>query len=292
MSNTSIVAMPNVHCFSSSPNYFYDFVKSIPILTAEEEYELFEDYRVKECLEAAHKLVLHNLRYVHFITRKYDGYSLPYSDIVQEGIIGLMKSIKAFDHKVGVRLMSYSTHFIEGEVKVYIMANYNMVKIPSTKSCKKLFFNLRKNLSQTYQISNSEVHDLSLKLGVSEAEIHDFAIRLSGGCDLSIESPQSNGSSSDDVDSYNMYDFLSTGETLEDHLIECEQSLMLDYVREAMDNLSDREKNIINDRFLAEDKKTLQQLSNEYGVSMERVRQIEINAIKKIKSVLQTSGVV
>lgn len=260
----------------------------------DEEYELFEQYRVKDDLDAVNKLILHNLRYVHHVASGYYGYSVPYPDMVQEGIIGLMKGIKAFDHKLGIKLMSYATHFIEGEIKMYIMSNYNIIKIPSSKTCKKLFFNLRKHLSETYHISNDEVKDAAIKLGINEREIHDFATRLTANHEMSIETHTASGLSQDwdSDDGMGLRDVLTNNITLEDSLIEDEQSLMLGYVSDALENLNDRERNIIHDRFLVEDKKTLQQLSVEYGVSIERIRQLESNAIKKVKSVLQTNGAV
>lgn len=290
MSNIVNIKRLDIMSFSSSPKYFYEFIQNIPILTKEEESELIEDMNVKGCLEAAHKLIIHNLRYVHFITHKYSGYGIPYEDLVQEGIIGLMHSIKKFDPTNGVNLITYASHLIEGAIKKYIITNWNMVKITTTHDNKKLFFNLRKYLSNNNHPTKQEIETASLELGVSKDEIVDFAQRMNYG-ESSLDYTQSY-EDSDDYMGPSISDILTDGVTIEDKMAEYDRMKLLDAITESMDALTQKEKEIIEARYMIDDRKTLSELSHTYGVSMERIRQIEVSAIKKIKNNLALCGAV
>ncbi len=290
MSNLVNIKQLNMTTFGSSPHYFYEFIKNIPILTHEQEIELFTDMNVKGCLEAAHKLIIHNLRYVYMVCNNNRGYKLPYEDMVQEGIIGLMKGIKNFDATKGVPLVGYATHYIENAVREYIITNWNMVKITTTHENKRLFFNLRKHVSDFKHPSTHEVKTASLKLGVSEKEIVSFTQRLGYG-ECSIDSPPL-GIEYDDSYGITLGDTLTDDSTIEDNLMRMDELKTLDAVNDALSLLNDREKEIIELRYLNNERKTLNELSHTYGVSTERIRQIELNAIKKIKTTLASCGVV
>lgn len=289
MSNIINLQRFNITTFNSSPKYFYDYVKDIPILTKEQECELVSDMNVKECLEAAHKLVIHNLRYVHSITHKYSGYNLPYEDLVQEGVIGLMKAIKNFDMTFGVGLCTHAKYYIESAIKEYIVNNWNIIKITSTPENRKLFFNIRKHIQNPMNPTKLEIEDASLKLGIKEKEIRDFSQRLHNG-ECSIDEPVTydNGDGHTDLI---LADIMTDDVTIEDQLLSLENDKVLDAVHEALCELNQREKDIIASRYLI-DNKTLTDLSKIYGISTERVRQIEKNAITKIKKTLSSTGVV
>lgn len=262
-------------------------LKSVPMLTVEEERALAEQLRSEEDLDAARKLVMSHLRFVVHIAHSYRGYGLPHADLIQEGNIGLMKAVKRFDPDVGVRLVSFAVHWIRAEIHEYILRNWRIVKVATTKSQRKLFFNLRGAKKRLGWMNNQEVHKVAEDLGVSVKDVLEMETRLSTS-DSAFDGP---------MDSDDDGDILSPAGYLEDRRFEPayinEEEDWTDYgnqqLYDAMSQLDDRSRHIVTERWLQEEKSTLQQLANQYNVSAERIRQIEQNAMGKLRKSLGDS---
>ena len=260
-------------------------VNSIPVLTAAEERALAERLQQQGDLEAARQLVMSHLRFVVHIARSYAGYGLPQADLIQEGNIGLMKAVKRFDPSVGVRLVSFAVHWIKSEIHEFVLRNWRMVKVATTKAQRKLFFNLRKAKKHLGWFSGEEVRAVADDLGVSPQEVVEMEARMSGH-DVAFD-----GYDDDDGDgvAYAPDHYLEDknsdlAATFESDNWEqrAEQKLVL-----AMQGLDERSQYIVKRRWLDEDKATLQELADLYSVSAERVRQLEKNALKRLKDVLE-----
>ena len=260
-------------------------VNSIPMLTAEKERELAEQLQNHGDLEAARQLVMSHLRFVVHIARNYSGYGLPQADLVQEGNIGLMKAVKRFDPTVGVRLVSFAVHWIKAEIHEYVLRNWRMVKVATTKAQRKLFYNLRKNKKRLGWFNQDEVRTVANELGVSPEDVTEMEARMSGQ-DHSFD-----GYDDDDCESN-----FAPAQYLEDKSSDLaavyENSNWDNHAEHrltyALQGLDERSQQIIRARWLDEDNKlTLQELADRYGVSAERVRQLEKNALKKLKDVLE-----
>jgi RNA polymerase sigma-32 factor len=259
-------------------------VGRIPLLTGERERELAERFRRDNDLNAARELVLSHLRFVVRVARGYAGYGLPQADLIQEGNIGLMKAVKRFDPNVGVRLVSFAVHWIRAEIHEYILRNWRIVKIATTKAQRKLFFNLRTAKKRLGWLNSQEVNEVAADLGVSPATVVEMEERLSAH-DPSFD-PY------DDSDDEHVY--VAPSESLGDTRFE--PSAIAEASQEESDNetnlhtalarLDERSRDIVTRRWLDEDKATLQELAAHYAVSAERIRQLEKNAFKKIKDVL------
>jgi len=255
-------------------------VHRIPVLAADEEHDLAQRYREDEDLDAARKLVMSHLRFVVHVARGYSGYGLQMSDLIQEGNIGLMKAVKRFDPDHGVRLVSFAVHWIRAEMHEFILRNWRIVKVATTKAQRKLFFNLRKSKKRLGWMNMEEVRGIAKDLGVPEATVLEMESRLSGR-DIGFDAPTE---SDDDAPP-------APVAYLEDHgadpylqLADADQEEhQLDTLQHAMAKLDDRTRDIIRRRWLAEDKATLQDLADDYGVSAERIRQLEANAMKKMR---------
>jgi RNA polymerase sigma-32 factor len=255
-------------------------VHRIPVLGVEEEQELAHRYRDDEDLDAARKLVMSHLRFVVHVARGYSGYGLQMADLIQEGNIGLMKAVKRFDPDHGVRLVSFAVHWIRAEMHEFILRNWRIVKVATTKAQRKLFFNLRKSKKRLGWMNMTEVRAVAKDLGVPEATVLEMESRLSGR-DVGFDAP--NESNDDAPPAPVAY--------LEDHgadpylkLADADQEAhQLGTLQRALAKLDDRTRDIIRRRWLAEDKATLQDLADEYGVSAERIRQLEANAMKKMR---------
>ncbi len=257
-------------------------VNAIPVLSAEDEQELARRYRDNEDLEAARQLVLSHLRFVVHIARSYNGYGLQQADLIQEGNVGLMKAVKRFDPDVGVRLISFAVHWIKAEIHEFVLRNWRIVKVATTKAQRKLFFNLRGSKKRLGWFNNGEVSAVAKDLGVSEAEVRRMEGRLNAR-DMAFDAP-----AADDDDSANF----APAQFLEDHSMDPAavyekdnwQSHHETKLISAMKNLDDRSQDIVKRRWLDDDKATLQELADKYSVSAERVRQLEKNAMKKLKA--------
>jgi RNA polymerase sigma-32 factor len=275
-SNTDLMAISE----QSLDSYIHT-IKAIPVLSADEEQELAERLYNEGDLEAARKLVISHLRFVLYIAHSYRGYGLPLSDLIQEGNIGLMKAVKRFDPKVGVRLVSFAVHWIRAEIHEFILRNWRIVKVVTTKAQRKLFFNLRSMKKRLGWLSQEEVENVAKDLGVSSRDVVEMEKRMSMQ-DVPFDAP---------VDSDDDEEVFAPSAYLEDHRYDpakqVEQYEWDEYnhnqLQLAFGQLDARSQDILQKRWLTEDKATLQDLANHYKVSAERIRQIENNAIKKLK---------
>ena len=251
-----------------------------PILSAEQEKELAERDYYDEDLEAAKQLILSHMRFVIHIARGYLGYGLPLADLIQEGNIGLMKAVKRFDPNVGVRLVSFAVHWVKAEIHEYVLKNWRIVKVATTKAQRKLFFNLRKNKHRLAWFNEDEIQKVADDLGVSPQEVREMESRMTGQ-DLGFDLPVGE----DDSEAYTPSMYLEDNSTnfadeLEDEEQMGEATAQLAY---ALSTLDERSQDIIKTRWLDENKATLQELADKYNISAERVRQLENAALKKIK---------
>jgi RNA polymerase sigma-32 factor len=263
---------------------YVDAVSRIPVLSREDEHELATRYRREEDLDAARQLVLSHLRFVVHIARGYHGYGLPLGDLVQEGNVGLMKAVKRFDPAVGVRLVSFAVHWIRAEIHEYVLRNWRLVKIATTKAQRKLFFNLRKYKRSLGWLSAEETQAVARDLGVSPAEVTEMERRLSSR-DLSYDpAPDAD----DEDESYSPSAYLPAPDS--DPAVAVERAEwdddVTDKVAHAMSQLDARSQAVLRARWMTDQKATLHELADQYGVSAERIRQIEANAIKKLRKLV------
>ncbi|MBB3276006.1 MULTISPECIES: RNA polymerase sigma factor RpoH [unclassified Pseudoxanthomonas] len=258
-------------------------VHQIPVLTVDDEQALARRFRDGEDLDAARELVHSHLRFVVHVARGYNGYGLPLGDLIQEGNIGLMKAVKRFDPDMGVRLVSFAVHWIRAEMHEFILKNWRIVKVATTKAQRKLFFNLRKSKTRLGWMNAEEVSAVAKDLNVSEREVLEMESRLSGR-DIGFDAP---GDEDDDHAPPSPVSYLMAGDEDPSQAYERADSEdnQLELLREGLAGLDQRSRDIIKRRWLDADSKiTLQELADEYGVSAERIRQIEANALKKMKA--------
>ena len=262
---------------------YIDRVSQIPVLSKEDEIALAVRFRSEADLDAARQLVLSHLRFVVHIARGYLGYGLPMGDLVQEGNVGLMKAVKRFDPTVGVRLVSFAVHWIRAEIHEYVLRNWRLVKVATTKSQRKLFFNLRKMKKNLAWLSEAETAAVARDLGVDVADVREMEQRLSAR-DMSFDPTPD----SDEEEAYSPAMYLPASNA--DPAIEVENEEWEEDSTErlsmAMQKLDERSRSILKRRWMAEDKATLHELADEYGISAERVRQVESNAINKLKGLM------
>jgi RNA polymerase sigma-32 factor len=258
-------------------------VNSFPILTQSQEVEYARRYRRKDDLEAARHLVLSHLRVVVAIARGYTGYGLPQADLIQEGNIGLMKAVKRFDPERGVRLVSFAVHWIRAEIHEFILRNWRIVKVATTKAQRKLFFNLRSLKQDLGTMGSAEVQAVADQLGVKTHEVVEMETRL-GGQDVALEP-----AGDEDDESYAPIAYLAAEDAEPGRLIEQEQTARLrgEGLERALESLDPRSRRIIEARWLNEkESATLHDLAAEFGVSAERIRQIEAKAMSKMKGMI------
>ncbi|TCP97217.1 RNA polymerase RpoH-like sigma 32 subunit [Cricetibacter osteomyelitidis] len=252
-----------------------------PMLTAEEEKSLAERLYYNEDVEAAKKLILSHLRFVIHVARGYSGYGLPQADLIQEGNIGLMKAVKRFNPEIGVRLVSFAVHWIKAEIHEYVLRNWRIVKVATTKAQRKLFFNLRKTKQRLGWFSDNEVNMVADELGVSAQDVLEMESRMTGS-DVAFDLP----TDETEEETYSPALYLEDKNSnfaseLENENYENEAAEQLST---ALASLDARSQDIIKTRWLDENKATLQDLAAKYNISAERVRQLESNALKKLKS--------
>ncbi len=262
---------------------YVERVSRVPVLSREHELVLARRLREEGDLEAARELVMSHLRFVVHIARGYLGYGLPIGDLVQEGNVGLMKAVKRFDPDVGVRLVSFAVHWIRAEIHEYVLRNWRLVKVATTKAQRKLFFNLRKLKKNLGWLSESERHAVARDLGVSPQEVTEMEKRLSSR-DLSFDPVVE----SDDEDAYTPSMYLPAPDSDPALAAENEewQDATSDSVAAAFRTLDERSRDILTSRWMSEHKATLHELAERYGVSAERIRQIEANAIGKLRAIV------
>jgi RNA polymerase sigma-32 factor len=263
---------------------YLERVSRIPVLSREREQELAERFRQHNDLAAARELVLSHLRFVVHIARGYSGYGLPMNDLVQEGNIGLMKAVKRFDPSVGVRLVSFAVHWIRAEIHEHVLRNWRLVKVATTKAQRKLFFNLRRLKKNLAWLSADETRAVAKDLGVSPAEVTEMERRLSAR-DLSFDNA---GSEGDEDESYGPAAYLPAPDADPAEQAEREEwhSSSSEQLGAALARLDDRSRTILQRRWMTENKATLHELADEYGVSAERIRQIEAGAISRLRALL------
>jgi RNA polymerase sigma-32 factor len=272
----SLVALPPIGSLDS----YIQAVNRIPMLSAEEELTLARRFRDDDDLDAARTLVLAHLRLVVAIARGYLGYGLPHADLIQEGSVGLMKAVKRFDPERGVRLVSFAVHWIKAEIHEFILRNWRMLKIATTKAQRKLFFNLRSLRQDHGSMSEEAVRNVAEQLQVKPEEVREMETRMYGQ-EISLEPAVG-----EDDEAYSPIAYLSSGEGEPSDILETTQleRLHTEALREALDSLDDRSRRIIEARWLVEDRAvTLHELADEFGVSAERVRQIEARALQKMR---------
>jgi RNA polymerase sigma-32 factor len=257
-------------------------IRAIPVLTVEDEQKLAAHFQTEGDLESARQLVMSHLRFVLYIAQSYMGYGLPLADLVQEGNIGLMKAVKRFDPNMGVRLVSFAVHWIRAEIHEYILRNWRIVKVVTTKAQRKLFFNLRSMKKRLGWLTPTEVENVARDLGVTSKDVLEMEKRLSAQ-DLAFDGPVDDGDDDDDVFAPSAY--------LEDRRYDPATVIEQDeweehghnQLQHAFAQLDERSRDILQRRWMDENKATLQELAEKYQVSAERIRQIENNALKKLK---------
>ncbi|WP_446832050.1 RNA polymerase sigma factor RpoH [Candidatus Foliamicus sp.] len=258
-------------------------VGSVPSLTEEEERELANRLRKEGDLDAARQLVVAHLRFVVHIASGYQGYGLPMADLIQEGNVGLMKAVKRFDPSVGVRLVTFAVHWIRADIHEFILRNWRLVKVATTKAQRKLFFNLRKLKKRLGWMSPDEQQAVAEYLGVKPEEVAEMEMRLAGQ-DIAFDPPESDG----DDEAYSPSQYLPSSDA--DPATELEEADSMErasgQLAEALEGLDQRSREIIAARRLAEKKTTLHELAERYGVSAERIRQIENLALKQLRAAI------
>ncbi len=259
-------------------------VNGFELLSAEEEKELAERLYYDEDLESARRLVMSHLRFVVHIAKSYSGYGLNQGDLIQEGNVGLMKAVRRFNPEVGVRLVSFAVHWIKAEIHEYILKNWRIVKIATTKAQRKLFFNLRSSKKRLGWLNEDEAQAIADDLGVTKKTVYDMEGRLTAS-DAAFD-----GFSDDDDDgvAFHPSDYLMN--EADDPALAVENANYTDDAHSqlftALEDLDDRSRDIIQQRWLNEEKATLHELADKYGVSAERIRQLEKNAMNKVKKVM------
>jgi RNA polymerase sigma-32 factor len=262
---------------------YLERVSRIPVLTREEERTLAERFRSEGDLDAARELVLSHLRFVVHIARGYSGYGLPIGDLIQEGNVGLMKAVKRFDPSVNVRLVSFAVHWIRAEIHEYVLRNWRLVKIATTKAQRKLFFNLRRLKKNLTWLSPEETAAVAHDLGVTPGEVTEMEKRLAAR-DLSFDpAPEA-----DDEELYSPAAYLPAPDADPAEQVEDAESAddSSDRLRGALDRLDPRSRDIVVRRWMSDDKATLHELAGKYGVSAERIRQIESSALGKLRGLM------
>tara|TARA_A100001037_G_scaffold273902_1_gene271168 strand:- start:2200 stop:3060 length:861 start_codon:yes stop_codon:yes gene_type:complete len=265
---------------------YLNTVSAFPILTAEAERDLANRFYYKDDVEAARELVLCHLRFVAHLARTYRGYGLSQSDLIQEGNLGLMKAVKRFNPERGVRLVSFAVHWIKAEMHDYILRNWRIVKVATTKAQRKLFFNLRSAKKHLAWLTPEETNAIAKDLGVAPKEVTRMEGRLTSS-DLAFDSSEAEdeeaGALSVSPSFYLAADDCDPADIVDE---ERSQSMILDKLGKSLINLDERSRDIIESRWLNEPKATLEQLADRYGVSAERIRQIEKNAFKRLQQTI------
>jgi RNA polymerase sigma-32 factor len=284
---TTAVATPNHDLILAGPvgslSAYIQAVGSVEVLSKEDEQALAHRLRDDEDLEAARELVMAHLRFVVHIAKGYTGYGLPLNDLIQEGNVGLMKAVKRFDPEYDVRLVSFAVHWIRAEIHEFVLRNWRIVKVATTKAQRKLFFNLRKNKKSLAWLSHAETLAVAKDLGVTPKEVTEMEKRLSARDALFDPAP-----AADDERVFSPAAYLPAPNSDPATIVEKAdwKDVATDRMTAAIATLDDRSRDIVQSRWLTDDKKTLHTLADVYGVSAERIRQIEVNAIKKLRNAM------
>ncbi len=282
MTTTALIAnnLPIPSALGSLDAYI-SAVNRVPVLTVDEEQDLARRFRDEEDLDAAKALVVSHLRFVVHVARGYQGYGLGMGDLIQEGNIGLMKAVKRFDPDQGVRLVSFAVHWVRAEMHEFILRNWRIVKVATTKAQRKLFFNLRKSKKRLGWMNDAEVTAVAKDLNVSKREVLEMESRLSGR-DVGFDAPDEDNENAPPSPVAYLRD--ASDDPAMAYERESHEDDQLELLREGLAGLDQRSRDILKRRFLGEPKATLQELADEYGVSAERIRQVEANALKKMRA--------
>jgi RNA polymerase sigma-32 factor len=258
-------------------------VGAIPVLSKEDEQALSHRFNEHQDLDAARELVMAHLRFVVHIAKGYTGYGLPLGDLIQEGNVGLMKAVKRFNPDYGVRLVSFAVHWIRAEIHEFVLKNWRIVKVATTKAQRKLFFNLRKNKKSLAWLSHAETQAVAADLGVTPKEVTEMERRLSARDAIFDPAPDA-----DDEHLYTPAAYLPSPNADPAELLEKSDwhDDASDRMADAMQDLDERSQDILRQRWLEDKKMTLHELADRYGVSAERIRQLEANAIKKLRTAI------
>ena len=285
MTKALIPALQGTSLSAGNLDAYIRQINGIPVLTAEEERELALRLEKQNDLEAAQQLIMSNLRFVVKIARGYSGYGLPLADLIQEGNIGLMKAVKRFSTTHEVRLISYAVHWIKSEIHEFVLRNWRIVKVATTKPQRKLFFKLRSSKQRLGWFSKDEVNDVANTLGVKPETVLEMESRLSGS-DVTFDPPTNDN---DDEQHFTPAAYLTDESADPSYQLEHDdtRSQELSLMADSLKTLDERSQEIINRRWLNEDKATLHELAEEYNVSAERIRQIEKNALNKMRIVFE-----
>ncbi len=284
---TTAVAPRNQELMLAGPvgslDAYIQAVGSVPVLSKEDEQALAHRFRDEDDLDAARELVLAHLRFVVHIAKGYTGYGLPLSDLIQEGNVGLMKAVKRFDPGYDVRLVSFAVHWIRAEIHEFVLRNWRIVKVATTKAQRKLFFNLRKAKKNLAWLTFDETQAVAEDLGVSPEEVTEMEKRLHARDAIFDPAPDA-----DDERAFTPAAYLPSPDADPAKLVETADfnDDASERMAAAIRTLDDRSRHIIESRWLSENKLTLHELADEYGISAERVRQVEANAIKKLRSAM------
>lgn len=278
---TNLMALPSLAPGRDIDAYLQT-ISNFPVLSAEQEKVLAEQFYFEEDLEAARQLVLSHLRFVAHIARSYKGYGLSQADLIQEGNVGLMKAVKRFNPEVGVRLVSFAVHWIKAEMHEFILRNWRIVKVATTKSQRKLFFNLRSNKKRLAWLTQAESQAIADDLGVPVAEVTRMEGRLSAN-DMAFDADDN-----DDEQGSAPVHFLASSSLDPADIVAAQDqaSEQTERLTQGFASLDERSRDIVQKRWLSDQKTTLHELAAEYGVSAERIRQIEKNAMKKLKKAI------
>jgi len=291
MTTTALVPrMQNLPVPVDSLESYIQAVSQVPMLSADEEQNLAQRLQLRNDLEAAQRLIVAHLRFVVHIARGYLGYGLPLGDLIQEGNIGLMKAVKRFDPAHGVRLVSFAVHWIRAEIHEFILRNWRIVKVATTKAQRKLFFKLRGSKKRLGWLNNEEVNTVARELGVSPDNVLEMESRLSGH-DVSFDpAPEADGN--DEIESYAPSAYLRDEQADPSETLEREdwEDQTVSRLGAALERLDPRSRDIVQRRWLNDDKPTLHELAAEYQVSAERIRQLETNAMKKLRAALPVAA--
>ena len=262
-------------------------INAFPVLSAEDERELAERFYYQQDLEAARELVLCHMRFVVHLARSYSGYGLPQADLIQEGNIGLMKAVRRFDPEVGVRLVSFAVHWIRAEMHEFILRNWRIVKVATTKAQRKLFFNLRSKKNKLGWLNDAETRAIADDLGVPPATVTQMEGRLTSR-DVAFDGyPDDDAGDSPPAPAFYLEDPASNPV---DIVVEEESARTVSaHLAQAIKTLDDRSRDIVESRWLRDDKETLTKLAGRYGVSAERIRQLERNAMKKLRKHMEVA---
>ena len=280
---TQVATHPLVLGTMGLGSYLQEIAK-IPMLTLEEEQSLAKRYRENEDLESARQLVVSHLRFVVKVAKGYRGYGLPEADLIQEGSIGLMKAVKRFDPTIGVRLVSFAVHWIRAEIHEYILRNWKIVKVATTKAQRKLFFNLRSSKKKLAWLNKAEVDSVAKDLGVKPQDVIEMESRLNQH-DVSFDAPVGE---TDNFNSMSPVAYIKDNRPTPETMLESAQlsTMRGEALQQALDTLDARSRAIIQQRWLSDDKQTLHKLADNYGVSAERIRQLEQAAFTKMSTAI------